>query len=86
LECLAGVSGRAGASKEVEFPREIPARRPKIEKTFLFPPLLLYKKPRFSEDDFYAAQNATRKTFFPMRIDKLRLETERRLLPKFFVS
>ena len=26
LECLAGVSGRAGASNEVEFPREIAAR------------------------------------------------------------
>ncbi len=33
VECLAGVSGRAGASNEVEFPREIPACRPKIEKT-----------------------------------------------------
>src|SRR5882724_8962454 len=30
---LAGVSGRAGASKEVEFPREVPARRSRIEKT-----------------------------------------------------
>ena len=26
LECLAGLSGRAGASNEVEFPREIPAQ------------------------------------------------------------
>ncbi len=33
LDYLAGLSGRAGASNEVEFPREIPARRPKIEKT-----------------------------------------------------
>src|SRR5206468_2557862 len=33
LACLAGLSGRAGASKEVGFPREISAPHPKIEKT-----------------------------------------------------
>ncbi len=39
---------------------------------------LLYNKPRFSRGDFYAAENATRKIFLRMRVDKLRLETKRR--------
>ena len=30
------------------------------------------------------AQNATRKTFFPMRVDKLRWETKRRFVVEIF--
>jgi hypothetical protein len=30
LECLAGLSGRAGASSEVEFPREVSASSSRI--------------------------------------------------------
>jgi hypothetical protein len=37
LACLAGLSGRAGASIEVGLPREISAPHPKIEKTLCLP-------------------------------------------------
>src|SRR5258708_39627379 len=41
---------------------------------------LLYKKPRFPRDDFYAAQESDTENPFPMRVDTLRSSWWNRLV------